>query len=199
MTYEEHCLLKKNSYSFYTGNMGKVFNDWHDKKIDGTKAIQLLKGWYNKGLEEIKKENCADTDINQNEMKRHYDSLDSYIRKYDLINDEELTLTANMSIIQFYNLVNVFPKFKDDYPILKENSYLHETEEGLRWLKTKQCLAEYFYSISTPLKKMSWKQLETIFCVDDLKNSLSSNGSPFKKKSKDFEHWEKIRNTPKGK
>ena len=87
MTSEEYRLLDNHVYSFYTGNMGKVFNDWHDKKIDGTTAVQKMKRWYNKGLEKIVHEKYAD--IQKQELKRNFDSLVSFIRDYDLVDEDE--------------------------------------------------------------------------------------------------------------
>ena len=47
---EEYHLLNNHNYSSYTGNMGKVFCDWHDKKIDRRRAIQGLNELYDEGL-----------------------------------------------------------------------------------------------------------------------------------------------------
>lgn len=80
-------MLDNHNYSFYTGNMGKIFSDWHDKKIDGTKAVQMLKRWYDKGIRKVKSEKYAD--IEKKELKRCFDSLASFIRNYDLVNEEE--------------------------------------------------------------------------------------------------------------
>jgi hypothetical protein len=206
MTQEEYDLInEKNEYFYFAGRMGEVFNNWRNDKIDGNKAVLELKGWYDKGLEELeneKIENEKRVDIQQKELKRHFDSLDSYIRKYslvDLVDEEKPALPDSTSLFVIKQIVLNFPKFNEDYPILKENGYLLETEQGLQWQKSKQSLAEYFHSIAPANKNMSWKLLEAIFNKSDLKNSLSRNGSEFKKTSKDFEQWEKIKNTPKGK
>jgi len=116
MTKEEYHLIDNyNKYSFYTGKMGKVFTDWYDGKIDGTNAIKKLKQWYNKGLKKIEEERNADikkaenkkeeinadidadikianskADIRKLELKRHFDSLFSYIDDNDLVDNDDL-------------------------------------------------------------------------------------------------------------
>ena len=88
MTLEEYNLLDNHTYSIYTGRMGKIFCDWYDKKIDGTEAIQMLKEWYDKGLKKIKNEKHVA--IQKKELKRCFDSLASFIRDNDLIDEGEL-------------------------------------------------------------------------------------------------------------
>ena len=80
-------LLKSHTYSFFTGNMGKVFSDWHDKKIDGTKAFQMLKRWYDKGIKKVSSEKYVA--IQKKELKKCFDSLASFILDYDLVDEEE--------------------------------------------------------------------------------------------------------------
>jgi hypothetical protein len=88
MTSREARLLKSHTYSFYTGNMGKVFNDWYDKKVNGTKAIQMLKRWHDKGIQKVNSEKYAN--IQKKELKRCFDTLALFIRDNDLVDEEEV-------------------------------------------------------------------------------------------------------------
>ena len=197
MTPEEYRLLDNHDYSLYTGKMGEVFCEWHDKKIDKKRALRDLNELLDEGLGEIKGEKYAE--IKEKELKRCFDSLALFIMYTNQLDTKVPTFPNKSSFSMVLLSTLDYPKFKDDYEMLKENEYLLETVHGLRWIKSKQSLAEYFHSIANSDKKMSWKTLEKIFDVKDLKNSLSNNGNEFKKKSKDFEQWEKIKNTPKGK
>jgi hypothetical protein len=87
MTQEEYRVLDNHNYSIYTGEMGKIFNDWQNDIIDGNKAAQDMKKWYIKGAKKLEIEKYAD--IKQNELKRCFDSLDSYIRDHDLVDDDD--------------------------------------------------------------------------------------------------------------
>jgi hypothetical protein len=56
---------------------------------------------------------------------------------------------------------------------LKANEYLIETDNGLKWRKTKQSLAEYFGNLplsrETKRNNVPWKAIEILFGVKDLK------------------------------
>ncbi|GHV53769.1 hypothetical protein AGMMS49579_13120 [Spirochaetia bacterium] len=99
-----------------------------------------------------------------------------------------------------FEIVKYFPRFENDYPLLFEHEYFEVTDTGrLHWKKSKQSLSEYFDSINSPEKGIPWRDIETIFEVQGLKNSLST-GRQSGKKSKDFDDWLEIKkNTPKSK
>ena len=97
MTPEEYCLLGNHNYSFYTKKMGGVFCDWYDKKIDGTEAAQKLRKWYEKGLKKTKKEEHSD--IKARELEECFNALDSFVRTYDLVDDDKESTPQN-------NLIN---------------------------------------------------------------------------------------------
>jgi hypothetical protein len=89
-----------------------------------------------------------------------------------------------------FKLVVVFaqyPGFQRDYAWLTANGYIAETPDGLVWNKSKQCLAEYFGNQASTQKKRRWRDVENLFNVKDLRNSLSRNGDLFKKPSLDYE------------
>ena len=103
-------LSEEKYYTIYTGRMGKVFCDWHDKKIDGTKAVQQLKEWYNKGLKKIKNKNGKD--FQKEELKRCFDSLAAFIRDNELI--DEGNISGN------YEIQQLSKKFESLTPLIYE-------------------------------------------------------------------------------
>jgi hypothetical protein len=109
----------------------------------------------------------------------------------------EQTSKNNVTDRSLNYLITSFPQLSKDYKLLSENGYLKITDKGLRWLKTKQSLAEYFKSIKpTELKRIPWTMIGKIFGEKDLKNSASANGNEFKGTSADFTGWLKIKSTP---
>ena len=127
MTQEEYNLLENHNYSTYTGWMGKVFSDWYDKKIDGTKAVQMLEQWYNKGLKEI--ENEKHFDIQKKELERCFDALDSYIRKNELIEEPSENYENNFFMILLKNTAQTAYKRLKKALVIKlvvyENGYFN--------------------------------------------------------------------------
>ena len=98
MTSEEKRILDNHNhnYSFYAGRMGEVFCDWYDKKIDGTEAAQKLRKWYKLGLKETKKEKYSD--IKVRELEECFNALDSFVRKYDLVDNDKKSTPQNKFI-----------------------------------------------------------------------------------------------------
>jgi hypothetical protein len=105
-----------------------------------------------------------------------------------------------------YKLAVVFahyPDFANEFPWLKKSGYISETSDGLAWNKSKQSLAEYFAHLEHSGRRR-WRDIEALFGVTKLKNSLSRNGDVFKNLSRDYlelrKRLEEFRkNTPKGK
>jgi hypothetical protein len=96
-------------------------------------------------------------------------------------------------------LIRVFadyPDFQEDYELLKTNGFFSETQNGLKWEKSKQSLAEYFGYLPLPhsTKNRPWKNIEILFNEQDLKNSFSSNGNAHRKLlSKDYEELTELK------
>lgn len=86
----------------------------------------------------------------------------------------------------------LYPQFKNDYQKLIANGYMAKDGDYLKWQKSKQCLAEYFKNICRGDKKMSWKEIHTLFKESTLSQSLSRNGNAYKSESKDYENLKKI-------
>jgi hypothetical protein len=80
-----------------------------------------------------------------------------------------------------------YPQFALDYRRLCSLGYIVETEGGPMWGKSKKSLAEYFGGLESPGKKRRWREVEALFGVRGLRNSLSRNGDIFKKPSVDYE------------
>ena len=109
-------------------------------------------------------------------------------------NDETSKINVLDRSLNF--LIGTFPELAKDYKPLIDKEFLKITDKGLRRLKTKQFLADYFKSIKpTDLKRMPWTMIEKIFGEKDLKNSASPNGNVSKGLSADFIEWQKIKNT----
>jgi hypothetical protein len=89
-------------------------------------------------------------------------------------------------------VINEYPQFAKDIPILISNTYMAKTDTGYIWLKSKQSLAEYFAGLPRKTKKMSWKPIHNLFDTKDLNNAKSSNGNVFKNTSKDYIELQKI-------
>jgi len=124
-------------------------------------------------------------------LKLIKDGLVSFVK-----NESPILNQNSDEIIDFHlnRLIKIFPKFSLDYKHLMEYGYFDITDYGLKWLKSKQSLAEYFQSIKPDdMKKISWSTIQYHFGEKNLKNSASSNGNPFHKPSKDFEKWKKIK------
>jgi uncharacterized protein YrzB (UPF0473 family) len=88
-----------------------------------------------------------------------------------------------------------YPKFKKQFVFLQNtrdsndnpNPYITVTENTIVWVKSQQSLAEYFGGLKKPTKtNHSWKKIEELFNVKDLRHALSSNGNMFKNMSKDY-------------
>ena len=120
MTVKDYQLLKKHEYSFYSGRMGEVFNDWHVKKIDTTEAIQKLKKWYNKGIEKIGDGNQAG--IQKKELERCFDSLTSFIKDKDLVEEE----SSNNSLYHFFEILK--DTAPETYNVIKKMLAINEAE-----------------------------------------------------------------------
>jgi hypothetical protein len=91
-----------------------------------------------------------------------------------------------------------YPLFQEDYKLLLKNEYFIETQNGLKWLKTKKSLAEYFGYQVQRCERTPWQAIEILFEVKNLKNSFNQDGE----KSPDYKELNKIlvrRNTPKSK
>jgi hypothetical protein len=87
-----------------------------------------------------------------------------------------------------------YPEFKSDFKLLEKNGYLEKDGGFLKWKKSKQSLAEYFGDQRSGDNK--WEIVENLFNTTGLKNAYSPNGNAFKTRSKDYEKWLKIKNTP---
>jgi hypothetical protein len=113
-------------------------------------------------------------------------------------NTNEQTSKIDFIESSINHLVTNFPKFAEDYPLLVEKGFLEKTDKGLKWLKSKRSLTDYFMDIKPKnIKRMPWSTIGNIFGEKDLKNSASTNGNPFKGSlSEDFENWLKIKKTP---
>jgi hypothetical protein len=103
-----------------------------------------------------------------------------------------------------YNRILVFmfyPQFEKQFNLIKNNGYFCEKDKYLKWQKSKKSLAEYFGYMPVKNNNHQWKFIEKLFNETDLKNSFSTNGSPYnKKKSRDYEKLlEILKNTPEGK
>ena len=88
MTPEEYCLLDNHNYSFFTEKMGGIFNEWHDKKIDGITAIHRLKHWHSKGMRKL--DNVNHSNIQKKELEKFFNSFALYIEDNDMVVDEKL-------------------------------------------------------------------------------------------------------------
>lgn len=99
-------------------------------------------------------------------------------------------------------VIYLYPQFQDHYKILIENGYMQKNGENLRWLKSKQCLAEYFgflHKENNKKCKISWKEIHTLFNVTKLNYAYSRNGNVYKNESKDFKELKellKLKKTP---
>jgi len=125
--------------------------------------------------------------------------LPEFIKKYRTLNkqrqlhEEEIIkhqLRETSELLTKPKLIHVFilyPQFQEDYKLLKKHNYIMTTEHGLKWIKTIQSLAEYFGNLPITTKRKSWKAIEDLFEVKDLKHHFSQNGSATKKQSKDYE------------
>ncbi|GAB6391503.1 MAG: hypothetical protein MdMp014T_0876 [Treponematales bacterium] len=85
-----------------------------------------------------------------------------------------------------------YPRFAADYERLVSGGCLTETPDGLVWHKSKQSLAEYFGRQESAGKKRHWRDIESLFGVTGLRNSLSRNGDMFKKTSNDYRELMKL-------
>jgi len=175
-------------YEFRKNELEKAVEDmekYHDSlvEIEGELAeILESKDYQKKRKENIKQQ------ITTN-------GLQFTVKNNEEANEQTSKNNATDRALNF--LITSFPQLSKDYKLLSENGYLKITDKGLRWLKTKQSLAEYFKSIKpTELKKIPWTMIGNIFGEKDLKNSASANGNEFKGTSVDFTEWQKIKNTP---
>lgn len=92
-------------------------------------------------------------------------------------------------------VISLYPQFKQDYQILIDNGYMQKNGDYLQWLKSKQCLAEYFGDLHKENReqgKISWKGIEKLFNVKRLTSLYSRNGNIFKITSKDYEKLQTI-------
>ncbi len=65
----------------------------------------------------------------------------------------------------------------------------------LHWLKSKQCLAEYFgflHKESRKEIKIKWQPINELFNEEKLNQSYSRNDNTYKKESKDFTKLKEI-------
>jgi len=82
----------------------------------------------------------------------------------------------------------LYPRFEREFPWLLAHGFLRETAQGLAWNKSKQSLAEYFGNQDRPgAGRHHWRDIERLFNVKNLANSLSRNGDMFKKTSRNYE------------
>ena len=92
-------------------------------------------------------------------------------------------------------VISRYPDFKNHYEILIEQGYMKKDGDGLKWLKSKQCLAEYFGRMSKklhPLKNVPWGPVHVLFNCNQLNAFFSKNGSTFKKESRDYQELKKL-------
>lgn len=79
-----------------------------------------------------------------------------------------------------------YPQFEKDYDLLLSNGFMIKNGDGLKWIKSKQSLAEYFSS----QKEIgsTWKDIENLFDEKGLGHLVSVA----EYKSKDFKELQKI-------
>ncbi|MCL2722095.1 MAG: hypothetical protein FWD47_12270 [Treponema sp.] len=65
----------------------------------------------------------------------------------------------------------LYPKFENDYLIMKDNEYFFETENGLTWNKSDKLLAEYFGNQVDKDENIRWAEIESLFNKKGLKSS----------------------------
>lgn len=81
-----------------------------------------------------------------------------------------------------------YPQFEIDLPILIQNGIITETENGLKWNKSKSSLAKYF---DWRKEQTKWPLVERLFNTTGLRNSLTTVKAHYDK-SNDFEEIKKI-------
>ena len=175
-------------YEFRKKELEKALEDmeiYHDSLIETEEELaEILE---NKDYRKKRKENIKQQIITNRLQLTTKNNEETYEQtsKYNAI-DRSLNF-----------LIDKFPEFAKDYNLLIDKEFLKITDKGLRLLKTKLFLTDYFKSIKpTDLKRMPWTMIEKIFGEKDLKNSASSNGNEFKGPSVDFTEWLEIKNTP---
>jgi homoserine dehydrogenase len=119
----------------------------------------------------------------------------------ELISQNTLApLEMNNYNIPVYVLIFLpYPKFEQDFKLLKENNYFQIKENGyLKWTKNKKALAEYFAYLSYgyPVEKnnkknIKWKEIEVAFQEKNLRNHFRPAKS-FEKASNDFNELIKL-------
>jgi len=125
---------------------------------------------YEKYKSEIAGSLCIPQQTEQNELK------------------EKIELASKADLMVVFSL---YRQFQHDYKTLKNNGYITETaeniENSLKWEKSKVALAQYFgihlHPKTADKNRIPWKEIETLFGEQDLKNSFHTD---YKKPSKDF-------------
>jgi len=94
---------------------------------------------------------------------------------------------------QLTGVFALYPQFERDYERLVSGGCISETPQGLVWNRSKQSLAEYFGNQEPPgAKRHHWRDIERLFNLTGLTNSLSRNGDIFKKPFRDYERLKGI-------
>ena len=92
-------------------------------------------------------------------------------------------------------VISKFPDFKEHYQTLIDKEFMKKDGKYLKWLKSKQCLAEYFGNMSkklNPKKNVTWGPVHILFSCKQLNTLFSVNGNVFKKISKDYQELKTI-------
>jgi hypothetical protein len=167
---------KKEENEILVVGMGVLFEDVEiEAQIAENAGISREE--YNRIIEnELELPECINKYQKINRQRRIYEEK---IITHELRKKGELVAKPALIVVFSY-----YPQFQKEYDILKDNGYLTETENGLKWEKTKLALAQYFGSLTLPIKRKTrpWKAIEILFGENDLKNSFSSNGNEFKNK-----------------
>lgn len=172
------------------------------RKKELEKALEDMET-YHDSLNEIEEELAELLESRDYHKKRKENIRQQLITnglQFTVKNNEEAneqTSKNNVTDRSLNFLIASFPQFEKDYKLLSEKEYLKITDKGLRWLKSKQSLTEYFKSIKpAELKRIPWTKIGFLFGEKDLKNSASANGNEFKGTSVDFTEWQRIKSTP---
>jgi hypothetical protein len=112
---------------------------------------------------------------------------------YNIDNKGEVSI--NSAMFRFFVCLD-YRQFKRDYDLLIKNKYMIEIDDGFQWLKSKQCLAEYFgYQKEQKEKRTKWENIEKVFFDKDgcpINGLRDSFKNAYGKYSKDYEYLLKI-------
>jgi hypothetical protein len=187
---------KDDANEILVNAMGVLFSE-SEMEVSIAEANGISRNKYNEIIEKgLQLPECIRKYREINRKKRLYEEK---LIKHEL--KEKGEIAEFMYKPALLDVFSNYPRFRQEYEILKANEYLIETENGLKWRKTKQSLAEYFGNLplsrETKKNNVPWKAIEILFGVKDLKNSFSNNGNAHgKTQSKDYKKLLEILSTP---